>query len=77
MTLTIPPLTLNDLDAANALLDEIHALHCAAHPEIYRLVDGPLRDPIYWLSLLEDPNVGLFLALQDGAPAGFLHLVLL
>ncbi len=76
MQLVVRPLELKDLPAANALIDEIHALHCAAHPQFFRSVQGALRSPEYWQGLLNDPNVGLFLALVDGEAAGFLHLVL-
>lgn len=76
MTLIFRPLTENDLEAADGLIAEIHALHCAARPDFFRLVDGALRDRAFWQSLLEDPNVGLFLALEDETPAGLIHLVL-
>lgn len=76
MTIIIRPLEINDLEAADGLIAEIHALHCAARPDFFRLVDGPLRDRAFWQSLLDDPNVGLFLALDDEAPAGLIHLVL-
>lgn len=76
MTLIIRPLEINDLQAADGLIAEIHALHCAARPDFFRQVSVPLRDRAFWQSLLDDPNVGLFLALDDEAPAGLIHLVL-
>ncbi len=76
MTLIIRSLETKDLDAADALIAEIHNLHCAARPDFFSAVEDPLRDRAYWHSLLDDPNVGLFLAIEDDTPAGLIHLVL-
>lgn len=76
MTTDVCPLTAQHLEAADTLMDEIHRYHCDARPDFFQPVEGPLRDLPYWDSLMADPNVGLFIALEDGQPAGLLHLVL-
>lgn len=76
MPTIIRPLEVDDLDAADALIDEIHAVHCAARPDFFQPVAGPMRSRSYWQTLLDDPCVGLFLALEGGVPVGLIHLVL-
>jgi diamine N-acetyltransferase len=75
MSVAVRPATAVDYDALCALLDEIHSLHCAALPHLFRKPAGPVSEPEYIQALLADENVGLFVADVDGQVAGFIHAV--
>ena len=57
------------------LLEEVDRLHLQRLPAIYRRSDGPVREWEYFAGLLEDENVGLFLAELAGELVGFIHVL--
>jgi len=57
------------------LLEEVDRLHLQRLPAIYRRSDGPVREWEYFAGLLEDENVGLFLAELAGELVGLIHVL--
>ncbi len=66
----------DDYFAVCDLLDEIDVLHRDNHPDIFQKPVGLARTQDYYLGLLNDANVGLFLAETDGKPVGLIHAII-
>jgi len=64
-----------DYAALCRLWDEVDLLHRQRLPAIFRPPDGPVRERDYYLGLLADENVAIFLAEQAGEPVGFVHVL--
>ena len=63
----------SDYDALCLLWDEVDLPHRQRLPDIFRPPVGPVRERDYFLGLLADENVAIFLAEQASKPVGFLH----
>ncbi len=68
--------TPDDYDALCELLDEVDALHRDNLPHLFQRPTGPVREQAYYLSLIADENVGLFVAEVNKRDVGFVHVVL-
>jgi diamine N-acetyltransferase len=58
------------------LINETDALHRGNLPKVFREPDGPIREQDYYLGLIADDTVALFVAELDGKPIGFAHAIL-
>ncbi|MCL5998606.1 MAG: GNAT family N-acetyltransferase [Chloroflexi bacterium] len=76
MTLTIREATMRDYDSLCGLYAEVDTLHCDALASIFQLPAGPVRAPDYIRGLLDDTNVGLFVADESGRLAGFIQVLI-
>ena len=65
-----------DYDSLCPLFDEVDSLHRANLPHIFKKPDGPVREHDYYLGLISDENVGLFVAELDGNVVGFVHVII-
>lgn len=52
------------------LFAEIDALHAEALPHVFQVVEGPVRTRAYILSIIADPEAGLFVAESEGQIVG-------
>ncbi len=57
------------------LVDTIDALHREHLPDMFQKPGGPAREKEYYLDLIADENVGLFLAEAGGKLAGYGHIL--
>ena len=58
------------------LFGEVDALHHDNLPQIFQKPTGSVRDQDYFLGLIGDENVGLFVAKVEGKLVGFIHAVI-
>ncbi|NJO43851.1 MAG: GNAT family N-acetyltransferase [Cyanobacteria bacterium CRU_2_1] len=72
---TIDAATAEDYDALCQLFDEVDALHRQRLPHLFQKIE-PVREQDYFLDLVADENVGLFVARAGKAPIGFVNAVL-
>lgn len=66
--------TANDYDDLCELFNEIDALHYVNLPDIFQKPNGAARERDYYLGLVADENIGLFVVEADGKLAGFVHV---
>jgi len=66
----------NDYNNLCELFNEIDALHRVNLPHIFQKPNGPAREKDYYLMLLADGNVGLFVVEMDDQLIGFVHVLL-
>lgn len=59
------------------LYEQVDQLHVDHLPEIFKKSDGPAREQRQIMSLIRDPDVGLFVAEVDGKLAGFITVLLI
>jgi diamine N-acetyltransferase len=64
-----------DYDELCRLWEEVDRLHRQHLPVIYRRPEGPVREWDYFIGLLADENVGIFLAELAGELVGFIHVM--
>jgi diamine N-acetyltransferase len=62
MEIRIREATVEDYDAMCELFDEIDRLHREALPHIYQKTGGAVRERDYYLGLVADEHVGIFIA---------------
>ena len=72
MGYTLRAAKFGDYEALCALLAEGDGLHSDHLPHFFRRAPGLARSPSYIRSLIADPSVGLFVALDDEALVGCL-----
>jgi len=77
MEIIIRKATAEDYEALCELIDEVDALHRNHLPRLFREPDGPVREEDYYLGLIADEKVGLFVAVAGKRLAGFIHVVIL
>jgi ribosomal protein S18 acetylase RimI-like enzyme len=65
-----------DYVALCGLFDEVDALHRSNLPHIFQKPNGPVREHDYYLGLIADENVGLFVAEVGDKVVGFVHAVI-
>ena len=73
MKISIRKATAVDYITLCELFDEIDALHRNVLPRIFQKPSGPVREQDYYLGLITDENVGLFVAEMDESLVGFVH----
>ena len=65
-----------DYDSLCTLFDEVDSLHRNNLPHIFKKPDGLVRERDYYLGLISDENIGLFVAELDGNVVGFVHVII-
>lgn len=73
MEVKVRKATDDDYVALCELFDELDALHRDNLPGIFQKPGGAAREQDYYLGLIEDENVGFFVADTDGQLVGFVH----
>ena len=76
MEITIRPATAPDYEELCQVIDQADKLHRDNLPHLFQKPAGPVRDPDYLLSVMEDPDHGLFVAEAGGRIAGYVHAIL-
>jgi ribosomal protein S18 acetylase RimI-like enzyme len=74
--ITVRQVAPEDYEQLCELIDVVDGLHREKMPKIFQVPTGPVRERDYILGLIEDENVGLFIAEVGGQPAGFLHVLI-
>jgi len=75
MKIDIRKATAEDYNALCELFDEIDAFHRENLPHIFHKPIGPVREPDYYLGLISDENIALFVAELDGTLVGLVHAI--
>ncbi|HUM26376.1 MAG TPA: GNAT family N-acetyltransferase [Anaerolineales bacterium] len=75
MEIHIRKATANDYDDLCELFDEVDALHRVNLPHVFQKSTGPAREKDYYLGLIADENIGLFVAEMKEKLAGFVHVL--
>jgi ribosomal protein S18 acetylase RimI-like enzyme len=65
-----------DYGALCELFDEVDALHRKNLPQVFKKPNGPVRDYDYYLGLITDETVGLFVAERGKQLLGFVHVII-
>jgi ribosomal protein S18 acetylase RimI-like enzyme len=68
--------TMQDYDALCRIIDEVDAMHQDNLPHIFQKPAGPARDRDYVLSLIENDEIGLFVAEIEGIVVGFASVII-
>ena len=68
--------TARDYGALGEILEEADRLHRENLPGRFRRPEGPVRAREYLLSLMADPDVALFLALEEERLVGVVHVLI-
>ena len=68
--------TMDDYAGLCALMAEVHRLHLDQLPYLFRETEGPVCGRDYLQRLIDDEQVGLFVAELDGALVGFVNVAL-
>ena len=76
MEVSIRKATAEDYNALCELFDEVDALHRGNLLHIFQKPNGPVRERDYYLGLIADENVGLFVAEVGEELVGFVHAVI-
>jgi diamine N-acetyltransferase len=75
MKVSVRKATPNDYDPLCDLFDEIDVWHRVNLPRIFQKPGGPVRERDYYLGLISDENVGVFVAETGGELVGFVHAI--
>jgi len=75
MKIFIRHATVDDYESICDLLNEIDKLHRDNLPNIFKKPTGPVRERDYFLELISDENVGLYIAELAGEMVGFVHAI--
>ncbi len=67
--------TANDYDNLCELFNEIDTLHRVNLPDIFQKPNGAAREKDYYLGLVADENIGLFVVEMDEKLIGFVHVL--
>jgi ribosomal protein S18 acetylase RimI-like enzyme len=73
MEISVRKATADDYNNVCELFNEIDALHRDNLPHIFQRPSGSAREQDYYLGLIADENVGLFVAEVGGRLVGFVH----
>jgi diamine N-acetyltransferase len=65
----------NDYDNLCELFNEIDTLHRVNLPHIFQKPNGAAREKGYYLELVADENIGLFVVEMDEKLIGFVHVL--
>ncbi len=76
MKINIRKATAEDYNSLCDLFEEIDSLHRDNLPHIFKKPDGPVRELDYYLGLIFNENIGLFVAEFDGNIVGFIHTII-
>lgn len=76
MEISIRKATSDDYDSLCELFDEIDSLHRDNLPHIFQKPNGATRERDYYLGLITDENVGLFVAEVSEKLVGFVHAII-
>jgi ribosomal protein S18 acetylase RimI-like enzyme len=73
MKISVRKATADDYNSLCELFDEIDTLHRDNLPHIFQKPSGAAREPDYYLELIADENVALFVADAGKQLVGFVH----
>lgn len=73
MEITIRKARQDDYDALCFLFDEVDTLHRDHLPHLFQKGDGAVREEDYYLELLAEENIGLFVAETDQKLVGLIQ----
>jgi ribosomal protein S18 acetylase RimI-like enzyme len=76
MEITIRKATSTDYDTLCELFEEIDSLHSDNLPHIFQKPDGAPRERDYYLGLISDENIALFVAEAGNKLVGFIHAII-
>ena len=77
MKVRIREATVADYENLFDLFDEIDTLHRNNLPNKFQKANGPAREKEYYLELIENENIGLFVAEMGKEPVGFAHFIVM
>jgi len=75
MKITLRQATEQDYTTYCNLLNEINDQHCAVLPGIFQKPSGVIFEREYFISLLANADLAIFLAETEGQAAGFVHVL--
>jgi ribosomal protein S18 acetylase RimI-like enzyme len=75
MNITLRQVTQQDYETYCNLLNEINDLHRAALPRIFQRPSGVIFERDYFISLLANADLAIFLAEYEGRVTGFVHVL--
>ena len=76
MKVSVRKATADDYNPLCGLFDEIDAWHRDNLPHIFQKPSGPIRERDYYLGLISDENVGVFVAETGRKLVGFVHAII-
>lgn len=76
MKINVRKASAEDYDPMCTLFNEVDSLHRDNLPHIFKKPDGPVRELDYFLELVFDNNVGLFVAEFEENIVGFVHAII-
>lgn len=77
MEVVVREATMDDYTVLCDLFDEVDTLHRDRLPRIFQRPTGPAREQGYYLGLIADDNVGLFVAEESEKVVGFVHAMII
>lgn len=75
MGISVRKATADDYNTLCELFDELDALHRDNLPNLFQKPSGPVREQAYYLELIADENVGLFVAEAGEKLVGFVNAI--
>lgn len=75
MKIRIRKATNADYESLFDLFDEIDSLHRDNLPGRFKKANGPAREKDYFSALIENENIGLFVAERGNELVGFVHVI--
>src|ERR1044071_6167708 len=76
MEIHVRKATAEDYNSLCELFKEIDALHRDNLPHLFQKPSGPAREQDYYLGLIADENVALFIAETGEDLVGFVHVII-
>ena len=76
MEISVRKATAEDYNSLGELFDEIDGLHRDNLPQLFQKPGGTAREQDYYLGLVTDENVALFVSEAGGKLVGFVHAIL-
>jgi ribosomal protein S18 acetylase RimI-like enzyme len=76
MEITVRKATFDDYNAICELFNEIDALHRDNLPHLFQKTGGAAREQEYYLGLIVDENIALFVAEAEGGLVGFVQALI-
>ena len=76
MKIAVRKATVDEYNIFCDLIDDVDSLHRDNLPLIFKKPNGPVRELDYFLGLISDENIGLFVAETEGIVVGFVHAIL-
>ena len=75
MKIAVRKATVDEYNIFCDLIDDVDSLHRQNLPHIFKKTDGPIRELDYYLELISNEKVGLFVAETEESIVGFVHAI--